>query len=186
MGEFFFLGAGFLLLETKAITQLSLLFGSTWLVNSAVISAFLVMALAANLLAARFKINSHLCYLGVLTLLAIGCLVPYSLLAGSPLFTKVSVSAFWGALPVLLSGAIFSTRVKTSRSLADALGINLLGAIFGGILENAVLLGGIDSLGWLACIVYLAAWACEFCARHSIAKPKEQPRLHIQTAEQVD
>ena len=32
----FFLGAGFMLLETKAVVQLALLFGSTWAVNSAV------------------------------------------------------------------------------------------------------------------------------------------------------
>jgi Spermine/spermidine synthase domain len=47
--HFFFLGAGFLLLETKAVTQLSLLFGGTWIVNSVVICAFLVMALLATL-----------------------------------------------------------------------------------------------------------------------------------------
>src|SRR5262249_12825726 len=32
----FFLGAGFMLLETKAVVQLALLFGSTWLVNALV------------------------------------------------------------------------------------------------------------------------------------------------------
>ena len=32
----FFLGAAFMLLETKAVVQMALLFGSTWLVNSAV------------------------------------------------------------------------------------------------------------------------------------------------------
>ena len=35
-GRMFFLGAAFMLLETKAIVHLALLFGSTWLVNSAV------------------------------------------------------------------------------------------------------------------------------------------------------
>ncbi len=46
----FLLGAGFMLLETKAITELSLLFGSTWIVNAVVITAFLVMGLLANTL----------------------------------------------------------------------------------------------------------------------------------------
>ena len=32
----FFLGAAFMLLETKAVVQMALLFGSTWVVNSAV------------------------------------------------------------------------------------------------------------------------------------------------------
>jgi hypothetical protein len=48
--HFFLLGAGFLLLETRAITQLSLLFGSTWVVSAVVIGAFLCMALLSNLL----------------------------------------------------------------------------------------------------------------------------------------
>ena len=36
----FLLGAGFMLLETKAVTELSLLFGSTWIVNAVVIQHF--------------------------------------------------------------------------------------------------------------------------------------------------
>jgi hypothetical protein len=44
----FFLGAGFMLLETKAVVQLALLFGSTWVVNSMVFFTVLVMILLAN------------------------------------------------------------------------------------------------------------------------------------------
>lgn len=47
--QMFFLGAGFLLVETKSITELSLLFGSTWVVNAAVFGAILVMALLATI-----------------------------------------------------------------------------------------------------------------------------------------
>ena len=48
-GQMFFLGAGFMLLETKGIVHLALLFGSTWMVNSIVFAAILVMALLSNL-----------------------------------------------------------------------------------------------------------------------------------------
>jgi hypothetical protein len=48
--HFFLLGSAFLLLEIKSVTDLALLFGSTWIVNSVVISAILVMVLAANFL----------------------------------------------------------------------------------------------------------------------------------------
>jgi spermidine synthase len=47
--HFFFLGCAFFLLETKSITEAALLFGSTWIVNSVVISAILLMILGANL-----------------------------------------------------------------------------------------------------------------------------------------
>ena len=39
----FFLGAAFMLLETRAVVQMALLFGSTWLVNSAVFFTVLVL-----------------------------------------------------------------------------------------------------------------------------------------------
>jgi nucleoside-diphosphate-sugar epimerase len=39
----FLLGAAFTLLETKAVVQMALLFGSTWLVNSAVFFPVLVL-----------------------------------------------------------------------------------------------------------------------------------------------
>ena len=55
--QFFLLGAGFMLLETKSITQFALLWGSTWVVASLAIAAVLVMALAANLVVARVEIT---------------------------------------------------------------------------------------------------------------------------------
>ncbi len=47
--EMFFLGAGFMLLETKGVVHMALLFGSTWVVNSIVFAAILVMILLTNL-----------------------------------------------------------------------------------------------------------------------------------------
>jgi hypothetical protein len=47
--HFLFLGAGFLLVEVHSITKAALLFGSTWMVNTVMISAVLVMGLLANL-----------------------------------------------------------------------------------------------------------------------------------------
>ena len=43
----FFLGAGFMLLETKGVVHMALLFGSTWVVNSVVFAAILMMILGA-------------------------------------------------------------------------------------------------------------------------------------------
>ena len=49
----FFLGMGFLLLETKSITDCCLYFGTTWLVTMLVVAGVLLMVLAANALATR-------------------------------------------------------------------------------------------------------------------------------------
>ena len=48
--HFFFLGAGFLLLEAQIVSRMAMLFGRTWLVNSIVIAAILVLIVAVNFL----------------------------------------------------------------------------------------------------------------------------------------
>ena len=45
--HFFVLGVAFLLLETRSLVTFSLLFGSTWIVNSLVFFAILASVLAA-------------------------------------------------------------------------------------------------------------------------------------------
>ena len=50
---FFFLGSGFMLVETKAITELGLHLGGTWFVIAAAILLVLVMAFLANLIVTR-------------------------------------------------------------------------------------------------------------------------------------
>ncbi len=47
--SFFFLGAGFMLIETKGITEMGLTFGNTWQVIGIVIAGILVMAFLGNL-----------------------------------------------------------------------------------------------------------------------------------------
>lgn len=163
--EFFLLGAGFMLMETKAVTQLSLLFGSTWVVNAAVISAFLVMALIANALAARVKVKSDACYIVLLLLVAVGCVVPYSLLSGASIPTKIAGGALWAALPVFFSGMLFSSAFKNVSSPATALGMNILGALVGGVMENTVMLGGSIVVGAIAVCAYAAAWTFSRRAR---------------------
>lgn len=153
--HFFFLGAGFLLLETKGVTQMSLLFGSTWLVNAVIISSFLVMAIASNAVAAYFDISKAISYGLLLSVLVADFWFPYPLLNGAASWMKIVVGGGWVALPVFFSGMIFSSSVKRQRRAAEALGINLFGAVVGGILENSVMVGGTPILGALAITLYL-------------------------------
>ena len=76
-GRMFFLGAAFLLLETKAVVHLALVFGSTWVVNSLVFTAILVMILAANLYVLRVK-GLHLAwhYTALFMTLGLNAIVP--------------------------------------------------------------------------------------------------------------
>src|SRR6202008_188072 len=70
---FFFLGAGFMLVETKAITELGLHLGGTWFVVPSPILMVLLMAFLANFLVQRnVVLRTSLAYLGLLASLLIG------------------------------------------------------------------------------------------------------------------
>ncbi len=150
----FLLGAGFLLLETKGVTELSLLFGSTWTVNAVVIAAFLCMGLLANLLIMYRPFPQALAYSALFVLLLLSLVLPYSLFSGLSAPLKVLSASVIVGLPVFFSGMIFSRSFRGVSSPAKALGVNLFGAVVGGTLENAVMIGGTMSLGILAIVLY--------------------------------
>ncbi len=150
----FFLGAGFLLLETSGVTRLSLLFGSTWVVNAVVIGAFITMAFLANTLVMFKSISHRAAYLGLFLSLGANLAFPYHLLDGLSPVPKVLAAAAVVGLPVFFSGMVFSRSFRDFDLPSQALGVNLLGAVIGGALENAVMIGGTPILGLLALIVY--------------------------------
>src|SRR5207237_7466004 len=89
----FFLGAAFMLLETKAVVQLALLFGSTWLVNSLVFFAALVLILLANLTVLKTTgkgLAWH--YAGLLLLLAAAVAIPLDVFLSGGVFWRYVVS----------------------------------------------------------------------------------------------
>ncbi len=167
--HFFFLGAGFLLLETQAVTQLSLLFGATWIVNSVVIAAFLAMALVANALAGTCRVSAAAIY-GILTVLLIADFwFPYSAINSLGAGAKFLVGGGWAALPVFFSGIVFSTSLQRFGRPAEVLGVNLFGAVLGGLLENAVMIGGTPILKGLALGMYGASAIAFFRGRSQVA-----------------
>ncbi|HSA91444.1 MAG TPA: hypothetical protein VLE48_00395 [Terriglobales bacterium] len=148
------LGAGFLLLETKAITEVSLLFGSTWVVNAVVIAAFLGMALLANAVVMFRPVPRMPAYVVLFLLLGAGLVVPYGWLSGAALPWKVVGSGVLAGLPVFCSGLIFSRSFRDVTEPQTGLGVNLFGAVVGGTLENLVMVGGTPVLGILAVALY--------------------------------
>jgi hypothetical protein len=150
----FLLGAGFMLLETKAVTELSLLFGSTWIVNAVVITAFLTMGLLANTVLMFREGSRRIAYVGLFALLALDLLMPHSAFNLLPATAKTLVAAAFAGLPVFFSGLIFSQAFRDVARPAEGLGVNLMGAVIGGVLENAVMIGGTPILGTLGILLY--------------------------------
>jgi len=165
--HFFFLGAGFLLLETKAVTKLSLLFGSTWVVNSVVIGSFLLMALLSTVLVSIWNVSAVVSYGVLFSLLALDLFLPYSLLDQASLGTRVLMGGIWVALPVFFSGIVFSSSLKSYRHVTEVLGINMFGAVCGGVLENTMMLGGTPLLACLAITLYALSAFSLFLGRRT-------------------
>jgi hypothetical protein len=159
----FFLGVAFMLLEVKSLTTFSLLFGSTWLVNSLVFFAILISVLLAILVNRRFKLK----HIGLFYVLLFGILVlnivlpPESLLLGNLVarYLFASVLAF---APVFLANIIFSNSFRDSEAADIAFASNLLGIMVGGGLEYLSMLVGYRLLLVLVIVFYTLA----FLLRH--------------------
>jgi len=156
--EFFFLGAGFMLLETKAIIQFALLWGSTWVVASLAIASVLCMALIANVIVDRVQIRRPLIVGGALVALL---MANYALPIGRVAFESRSIeSLFYGALmfsPILCAGLLFGSAIKDSNSVARDYGTNLLGAMAGGVAEYLSLVTGFRVLLFVIAGCYVIA-----------------------------
>jgi spermidine synthase len=163
--HFFLLGAAFLLIEFKSVTELALLFGTTWFVNSLAISGVLVMALLANLYVLRHpRINVGLAYTLLFASLALSFFFPLQWLAGWAPALKALLSTTLLSIPLLFAGVIFSESLRRTGETSRPLASNFLGSAAGGLLEYASLLWGIKSLYVIAAGLYLAAMAV--FARH--------------------
>jgi hypothetical protein len=156
--EFFFLGAGFMLLQTRAIIQLALLWGSTWVVASLAIAAVLCMALLANFIVSRVEIRRPWLVGGVLlALLALNGWIPVGTVAFG---TLAAESVFYAVLmfsPILCAGLLFGSSIKRSTFLPRDFGTNLLGAMVGGVAEYLSLVTGFGLLLGLVAVFYAAA-----------------------------
>lgn len=159
MLPFFFLGSGFMLVETKAITELGLLFGNTWHVIGVTIIGVLVMAYFANLLAARLKPKSVMapCVALLATIAAGYAVAMFGGLADAGWFVKLGMILLLTS-PMLFSGLVFSSLLKNVKDVPSALAYNLLGAMLGGLLEYNSMQFGFAFLYLLAFALYAAAW----------------------------
>jgi SAM-dependent methyltransferase len=154
-GQMFFLGAGFMLLETKGLVHMALLFGATWMVNSIVFSAILTMILFANLfvLATRPRRLAPF-YALLLATLALNAMIPMESFLGLPGTSKFVVSCTVVFLPVFFAGVIFAMVFERSKRPDVDFGSNIAGIVLGGLSENLSLVFGFNNLLWLAIAYY--------------------------------
>jgi hypothetical protein len=145
--DLFFMGAAFLLLETKSVVQFALLFGTTWFVNALVFGGVLLAVLAAVETSRRVVLKRpRLLYAGLLAALAVAWVVPQeSLLALAPVprFVLAVLVAF---TPIFLANLVFTQRFRDVGDSTVAFAANLLGAMVGGVIEYVSLITGYRAL----------------------------------------
>jgi hypothetical protein len=170
---FFFLGAGFMLIETKAITELGLLFGNSWQVIGIAIIAILVMAFLANWAVMRYTIErSSITYLLLLLSLAIGWWIAHTGGLPSSWLGRIGLAIVLTS-PMFFSGILFSTWLRARGAISGMMAMNLLGAMCGGLLEYNSMYFGFQFLYILAAGLYVAAILSELVA----FKPKVESVL---------
>lgn len=162
---FFFLGAGFMLVETKAITEMGLSFGNTWQVIAIAIASILVMAFFGNLIVQKFELkSSFLSYSLLFASLAAGWWISNSGGLPSTALGRLGTAIIL-TCPLLFSGIVFSTLLSAQSRISSVMCMNLLGAMCGGILEYNSMYFGFRFLYVLAFALYLMALFSGFVFR---------------------
>ena len=154
---FFLLGAGFLLLETQLVSRLALYFGTTWLVNCMALSAVLLVLVGANLYVASFHPDRLVPYyiLLVVSLLA-NYFMPWERLPYGARTVGFLLSAAY-CVSVFFAGVIFAELFARAKQRSNAFGANVVGAVAGGLGQNASFVVGMKALLLMAALLYAFA-----------------------------
>jgi hypothetical protein len=169
-----FMGAAFLLLETKSIVQFALLFGTTWFVNSLVFAGVLVAVYLAVETARWVRLPpSRVLYAALICALAVAWVVPQEALLGLPLVGRFLTASALAFAPVYLANLVFAQRFAGVETATTAFAANLLGAMVGGALEYLSLITGYQFLLILVGVLYGLAFVT---GRRRLAAPQRAGR----------
>jgi spermidine synthase len=158
----FWLGAAFMLVEVHNVSRLALVFGTTWQVNAWVIGAVLTVILAANATCAwlqrRGVAPTRAAAVALFVSLGVAFAAPVDafLAFGTPGGLALTLVM---TLPIFFAGLVFADAFSRTPAPSFALGWNVLGAVVGGMAENASYVVGIPGLLLVAAAFYaLALW----------------------------
>jgi spermidine synthase len=166
--QLFFLGAGFMLIETKAVVTMALLFGGTWIVNSVVFTAILIMILLANLYTFKWKpANLWPYYTALVLALALNVVVSLDAFLGMSRTVQVLGSCLLVFTPIFFAGIIFAGSFRRSAQADTAFGMNVAGAMMGGLAEYSSMALGFKYVVLIALLFYIVSAVAWTRARSS-------------------
>jgi len=172
--DLFFMGAAFLLLETKSVVQFALLFGTTWFVNSIVFAGVLLSVYLAIEVTRRVALpRPAFLYVALVASVLVAILVPVERLLAMPDAMRFVAAVGLWFTPIFIANLVFAQRFQDVEESNVAFGSNLLGAVVGGVLEYTALMTGYTALAILVVVLYGAAFF--FGRRHFAARLARSP-----------
>jgi spermidine synthase len=155
--QFFFLGAGFLLMETQLVSRLALYFGTTWLVNCVALTGILTVLLVSNFYVEHRRPGNLGIYYGVLcATLIVNYAIPWYRIPGSGTLVGILICLAY-CVPFFFAGVIFTETFRRFGGKSHAFGANMLGAVAGGLAQNLSFIVGMKALLLIAAVIYCAA-----------------------------
>ena len=156
--DLFFMGAAFLLLETKNVINFALLFGTTWFASALVfIGIIFTVYLAIEFTRWSHHLKQGLLYFLLLATLFLAWLIPNQYLLSLPLVIRFIFATALAFSPIFIANLIFADRFRETQQSTAAFGANLIGAVLGGILEYSSLIIGYRNLFILIAAMYTIA-----------------------------
>ena len=167
--EMFLYGFAFLLIETKFVTAMNLVWGATWLTSAVVFGSILAVILVGTILTEQRPISLPVAGVGLLTALLVAYALPLHLLLSTAPATRLVLSTLFVGTPILFASLCFAVRFKSKPAADLAFGWNLLGAVLGGLTEFFSMAVGFRALTLVALAAYLGSFVL---ARRSFASTK--------------
>ena len=156
--EMFLFGVAFLLLETKLVTQMSLLWSATWLTSAVVFASILLMILVGTVLMQWRPISYRLAAAALIVALLVTYAIPTGWLLARAVSARLALSILFAGAPVFFASICFALRFKQRTEANLAFGWNLAGAVAGGLIEILAVVIGLRSLTLVALLAYLGTF----------------------------
>lgn len=175
-GEMFLYGFAFLLMETRYVTEMNLLWGATWMTSAVVFGAILAVILVGTIAMQLRPISFWPAFAGLIFAILITYLVPVDWLVSQSRPLRLVLSVGYAGLPVLFASLCFALRFRERTSPDLAFGWNLLGAVVGGFTELLSMAVGLKALLLVAGGAYLlSAFAAREVRGWRRSRAIEQP-----------
>jgi hypothetical protein len=156
--EMFLFGLAFLLIETRFVTAINLVWGATWITSAVVFGSILAVILLSTVIMQLRPIPWRVAAVGLIASLLATYFLPTNLLLADNPGVRLLLSVLYVGAPVFFAAACFALRFKTREAVDLAFGWNLIGAVVGGLLEFFSMSVGLKALLLVATGAYLGAF----------------------------